>query len=201
MHPAAHHHQLFHARDQPLPAQLHQAPDQAQPRASLLRQQSAPGRLRPRRLRQQSPARRDRLMRRLLWVLWLLVLAAAISACGGSVAEGNGSSTASAPALASPPATCNGSDSAVHDRGQPDNFQAVPSAAFTKLPDGLQYTDLAAGTGPAVTEAQCITVQYTGWLSNGTKIDSSRDRDGGFQLQAGKAGQVIAGWQEGILGM
>ena len=140
-------------------------------------------------------------MRRLLWVLWLLVLAAAISACGGSVAEGNGSSTASAPALASPPATCNGSDSAVHDRGQPDNFQAVPSAAFTKLPDGLQYTDLAAGTGPAVTEAQCITVQYTGWLSNGTKFDSSRDRDGGFQLQAGKAGQVIAGWQEGILGM
>jgi FKBP-type peptidyl-prolyl cis-trans isomerase len=69
------------------------------------------------------------------------------------------------------------------------------------MPDGLQYADVVPGTGQAVANGQCVTVQYTGWLSNGTKFDSSRDRSGGFQLIAGPQGQVIKGWQEGIPGI
>jgi FKBP-type peptidyl-prolyl cis-trans isomerase len=142
-------------------------------------------------------------MRRRLAALCLPILGAVVIGCGGTVAEG-GATTATSPpaAAASPPAGCvEGPDNTVHDRGQPDNFNSTPSAPFTKQADGLQYSALVAGSGPAVTEGQCITVQYTGWLANGTKFDSSRDRDGGFQLLAGKQGQVIVGWQEGIPGM
>ena len=85
--------------------------------------------------------------------------------------------------------------------GTPDAFSAGVTAPLTTQPDGLQYADVVPGTGPAVANGQCITVQYTGWLADGTKFDSSRDRDGGFQLLAGKQGQVIQGWQEGIPGM
>ncbi|HXO66619.1 MAG TPA: FKBP-type peptidyl-prolyl cis-trans isomerase [Candidatus Dormibacteraeota bacterium] len=142
-------------------------------------------------------------MRARLAALWLPVMAAALTGCGGTVAEGGGASTSSAPpAATSAPAGCTeGADSTVHDRGQPDNFNAAPPAPFTTKADGLQLSDFAAGNGPAVAEGQCITVQYTGWLANGTKFDSSRDRDGGFQLLAGRQGQVIPGWQEGIPGM
>jgi FKBP-type peptidyl-prolyl cis-trans isomerase len=142
-------------------------------------------------------------MGRWLAALGLPILAVALTGCGGSVGEGSGASTTSAPpAAVSAPAGCTeGADSTVHDRGQPDNFSTTPTAPFTKTADGLQYSDLVAGTGAVVAEGQCITVQYTGWLASGTKFDSSRDRDGAFQLLAGKAGQVIPGWQEGIPGM
>lgn len=119
--------------------------------------------------------------------------------------EGNTTPTetsSSAVPLVSPTASCgSGADSTVASRGAPDAFQAYASAQFTKTADGLQYADVVPGTGPAVANGQCITVQYTGWLADGTKFDSSRDRDGGFQLIAGSGGQVIVGWQEGIPGI
>ena len=119
--------------------------------------------------------------------------------------EGNPTPTetsSSAVPLVSPTASCgSGADSTVASRGAPDAFQAYASAQFTKTADGLQYADVVPGTGPAVANGQCITVQYTGWLADGTKFDSSRDRDGGFQLIAGSGGQVIVGWQEGIPGI
>jgi FKBP-type peptidyl-prolyl cis-trans isomerase FkpA len=141
-------------------------------------------------------------MRRLLAALWLPILVAALTGCGGSVGEGGASTTSAPPAAASATAGCaEGPDNNFHDRGQPDNFSTTPPAPFTKTADGLQYSDLAVGSGATVSEGQCILVQYTGWLATGTKFDSSRDRDGGFQLLAGKQGQVIPGWQEGIPGM
>lgn len=119
--------------------------------------------------------------------------------------EGNPTPTdasSTAAPLLSPTASCgSGADSTVASRGAPDAFQAYASAQFTKTADGLQYADVVPGTGPAVANGQCITVQYTGWLADGTKFDSSRDRDGGFQLIAGSGGQVIVGWQEGIPGI
>lgn len=102
---------------------------------------------------------------------------------------------------ASSPRCVEGADSTVTSRGPADDFHAYAGAAFTKMADGLQYADVVAGTGPAVQSGQCVTVQYTGWLTDGTKFDSSRDRAGGFQLIAGSGGQVIAGWQEGIPGV
>ena len=70
---------------------------------------------------------------------------------------------------------------------------------------GLQYEDLAVGSGPEAKAGNHVTVHYTGWLRNddgtqGAKFDSSRDRNDPFQFSLG-AGHVIRGWDEGVQGM
>lgn len=71
----------------------------------------------------------------------------------------------------------------------------------TKLADGLIIEVLKQGTGEAVTKAgQNISVHYTGTLTDGTKFDSSVDRGQPFNFVLG-AGQVIRGWDEGLVGM
>jgi peptidylprolyl isomerase len=67
-------------------------------------------------------------------------------------------------------------------------------------PSGLQYVDLVEGTGPSPTAGQTMVVHYTGWLTNGTKFDSSVDRGMPFQFPLGQHA-VIAGWDEGVAGM
>jgi peptidylprolyl isomerase len=62
---------------------------------------------------------------------------------------------------------------------------------------GLQYVDVVEGTGETPKTGQTVTVHYTGTLENGTKFDSSRDRDRPFSFRIG-AGQVIKGWDEGL---
>jgi FKBP-type peptidyl-prolyl cis-trans isomerase len=76
----------------------------------------------------------------------------------------------------------------------------VDTTALTKTPSGLRYHDLAAGTGKEATAGRTVVVHYTGWLPNGEKFDSSRDRNQPFNFTLG-AGQVIAGWDEGVAGM
>jgi FKBP-type peptidyl-prolyl cis-trans isomerase len=73
-------------------------------------------------------------------------------------------------------------------------------AAMTKTPSGLAYRDLKVGTGATATAGKTVSVHYTGWLPNGTKFDSSRDRNQPFEFALG-AGQVIRGWDEGVAGM
>jgi len=80
-----------------------------------------------------------------------------------------------------------------------DAFSDGAALKPTSTSDGLQYADLQVGTGAAIESRTCVTVSYTGWLSTGTKFDSSRDTGHGFRFQIG--GQVIAGWNEGVLGM
>jgi FKBP-type peptidyl-prolyl cis-trans isomerase len=65
---------------------------------------------------------------------------------------------------------------------------------------GLSHIELVEGTGPAAAAGQQVTVHYTGWLTDGTKFDSSRDRGQPFSFRLG-AGQVIRGWDEGVAGM
>ena len=77
---------------------------------------------------------------------------------------------------------------------------AVDSAALTKTASGLQYQDVVVGTGPEAKAGQTAVVHYTGWLTDGTKFDSSRDRGQPFSFPLG-GGQVIAGWDEGVAGM
>jgi FKBP-type peptidyl-prolyl cis-trans isomerase len=67
-------------------------------------------------------------------------------------------------------------------------------------PSGLQYIDLAKGEGATAEAGNNVSVHYTGWLTDGTKFDSSVDRDQPFQFPLG-AGRVIAGWDEGVCGM
>jgi FKBP-type peptidyl-prolyl cis-trans isomerase FkpA len=67
-------------------------------------------------------------------------------------------------------------------------------------PSGLKYTDVKMGTGAEATTGQTAVVHYTGWLTDGTKFDSSKDRNQPFSFRLGQ-GQVIRGWDEGVLGM
>jgi FKBP-type peptidyl-prolyl cis-trans isomerase len=76
----------------------------------------------------------------------------------------------------------------------------IDSAALTKTASGLQYQDVVTGTGQTAAPGQVAVVHYTGWLTDGTKFDSSRDRGEPFSFPLG-GGQVIAGWDEGVAGM
>ena len=67
-------------------------------------------------------------------------------------------------------------------------------------PSGLVYEELTVGAGAEAASGQRVTVHYTGWLTNGTKFDSSKDRDDPFEFHLGQ-GQVIKGWDEGVAGM
>jgi len=65
---------------------------------------------------------------------------------------------------------------------------------------GLKYTDLQEGTGDEARTGKTVEVHYTGWLEDGTKFDSSKDRNQPFRFPLG-AGHVIRGWDEGVAGM
>jgi FKBP-type peptidyl-prolyl cis-trans isomerase FkpA len=70
----------------------------------------------------------------------------------------------------------------------------------TTTPSGLTIEDVTMGSGAAAAAGQNVTVHYTGWLTNGTKFDSSKDRNDPFVFPLG-AGRVIKGWDEGVQGM
>ena len=65
---------------------------------------------------------------------------------------------------------------------------------------GLKYEELVEGDGPAAGVGQQVSVHYTGWLTDGSKFDSSLDRDQPFEFKLGR-GMVIRGWDEGVAGM
>lgn len=77
---------------------------------------------------------------------------------------------------------------------------AVQSGQMVKTSSGLQYEDLVAGSGASPSPGRKVTVHYTGWLTDGRKFDSSVDRNEPFVFKIG-AGQVIAGWDEGVMTM
>ena len=72
--------------------------------------------------------------------------------------------------------------------------------AETTSSSGLKYEDLAVGEGEQAKAGQTVTVHYTGWLVDGKKFDSSKDREQPFSFTLGR-GQVIKGWDEGVQGM
>ncbi|WP_227306155.1 FKBP-type peptidyl-prolyl cis-trans isomerase [Acidisoma cellulosilyticum] len=82
-------------------------------------------------------------------------------------------------------------------------FAAAP-AGFTTLSDGVMEQDSVVGTGPVAQPGQTVVVMYTGWLyqdgQKGQKFDSSYDRNQPFSFVLGN-GQVIAGWDAGVVGM
>ena len=71
----------------------------------------------------------------------------------------------------------------------------------TTLPDGLQITDLVVGTGTQAMAGDTVSVDYVGTLTNGKQFDSTAAHGGQpFSFVLG-AGQVIRGWDEGVVGM
>lgn len=65
---------------------------------------------------------------------------------------------------------------------------------------GLQIEEIKVGEGETASSGHFVSVHYTGWLTNGTKFDSSKDRDEPFEFPLGQH-NVIAGWDEGVQGM
>lgn len=65
---------------------------------------------------------------------------------------------------------------------------------------GLIIEDVKPGEGQEARPGQIVTVHYTGWLTDGRKFDSSKDRHDPFQFHLGGQ-EVIAGWDEGVVGM
>src|SRR6186713_770049 len=129
--------------------------------------------------------------------LRLLAAALALSfmsfmACSGKTEESTApSDTAATPqeetSAASAPAGAGADTFAM-----PTNLQTTPS--------GLQYAIDQPGTGTKPQARQTVTVHYTGWLTDGTKFDSSRDRGEPFAFVIGQ-GNVIPGWDEGVADM
>jgi len=71
---------------------------------------------------------------------------------------------------------------------------------FITTPSGLKYKDIVVGNGPSPKEGQTCIVHYHGTLENGTVFDSSVDRGTPFEFKIG-VGQVIKGWDEGVMTM
>jgi len=89
---------------------------------------------------------------------------------------------------------------AVVTRGSFSASLGIDTTTMTRTPSGLRYQDLVKGQGAEAVAGKSVVVHYTGWLPNGEKFDSSRDRNEPFSFTLG-AGQVIAGWDEGVAGM
>ncbi len=64
----------------------------------------------------------------------------------------------------------------------------------------LTIEELSPGTGAEAVAGKQVSVHYTGWLTGGQMFDSSRSRGRPFTFALG-AGQVIAGWDQGVAGM
>ncbi|MBL7686072.1 MAG: FKBP-type peptidyl-prolyl cis-trans isomerase [Deltaproteobacteria bacterium] len=76
----------------------------------------------------------------------------------------------------------------------------VTTSKSTTTPSGLKIEDIKVGTGAPAVVGKKVKVHYTGWLLDGTKFDSSKDRGDPFVFTLG-AGEVIKGWDEGVTTM
>ncbi len=76
----------------------------------------------------------------------------------------------------------------------------VDLSAMQKTGGGLYYEMKKPGKGATAEPGDMVTVHYTGWLPDGTKFDSSRDRGEPFSFRLGQ-GTVIEGWEKGVTGM
>ncbi len=81
-----------------------------------------------------------------------------------------------------------------------DFFPDTTTLTFEHGSEGLRYAVIQQGEGEPAKAGANVKVHYTGWLTNGYKFDSSRDRDQAFAFPLG-GGRVIRGWDLGVAGM
>lgn len=94
---------------------------------------------------------------------------------------------------------------AAKDGGNPDEVSYAPSlgvrlSEMRRSADGLYVQDLTLGEGPGATAGDRVSVEYTGWLPSGRKFDSTGEGGAPFTFNLGR-GQVIQGWDQGVMGM
>ncbi len=126
-------------------------------------------------------------------VAFVLILGLSmLTACNETSAA---SLTATSPAVTSLPPT-------VAPTVAPSPTSALPPVTGTivKTATGLQYIDVKIGSGTEVLTGHQVTLQYTGYLANGQKFDSSYDHTRPYAFRVGM-GSVIKGWDEGLIGM
>jgi peptidylprolyl isomerase len=154
-------------------------------------------RLRGRERRELRHRQRQPLARRGSLVLWagaafVVVVVAAVAVL---VLRGGGGSSAVADPTPLVGATVIVGDETPQSSGPP----AVPGEP-TVTGSGLGFIDVSEGSGDAPEAGQTVVVNYTGWLDDGTKFDSSLDRGRPFEFVLG-VDPVIDGWEEGLASM
>ena len=119
----------------------------------------------------------------------------ALAACGGEKAASRADTTPAADTARAEPA---------EDLTRVDTAIApalrVDLAEMTRRPSGLYVLDRRRGTGAAADSGKWVTVNYTGWLANGTVIDDTRKAGTPRNVLLG-FGRVIPAWEEGLRGM
>jgi FKBP-type peptidyl-prolyl cis-trans isomerase len=85
-------------------------------------------------------------------------------------------------------------------RGRPDLHPRASRLHATVTGTGLTIEDTLLGEGSVAAPGLTVSVHYTGWLAGGRRFDSSRERAEVFEFEL-DAGEVIAGWDEGVQGM
>jgi len=81
-----------------------------------------------------------------------------------------------------------------------DGIPEITAIQKETTPEGLIIETIKEGSDKTALKGMKVTIHYTGWLENGKKLDSSRDRDQAFSFPLGE-GRVIKGWEKGIEGM
>ena len=125
-----------------------------------------------------------------LVVVLALVAAIGLSGCG---------TPAGSPSQKSTPSETQASAQPVQPKVPQESTPATPKDDAEKTA-GLVTSDAVVGDGPEAKSGDRVTVHYTGWLLDGTKFDSSKDRNKPFPFSLG-AGEVIPGWDQGVAGM
>ena len=90
-------------------------------------------------------------------------------------------------------------DAPAANQPAPGPATAVPARPVAEGTE-MKLDDIKVGIGAVAEVGKSVTVHYTGWLTDGTKFDSSKDRGQPFTFQLG-AGRVIKGWDQGVAGM
>lgn len=156
-------------------------------------------------------------MRSLLSVFAIIALLAVVAGCKGpqpEPVESAGSPGAAetglpedavtepttAPSEAAPETETKTEESASDTEGSVPKLEGEEGKETVKTDSGLEYIVLAEGTGEKPTKGQTVEAHYTGWLTDGTKFDSSKDRDEPFSFAVGQ-GEVIPAWDEALLDM
>jgi FKBP-type peptidyl-prolyl cis-trans isomerase FkpA len=123
----------------------------------------------------------------------LAVVALMATACGAGSPSASTTVAPTDSAASSTSAAGAGSSTAAESTGS-------TAGGTTQSATKLEIKDLVVGKGATAKTGDPVTVDYTGWLMDGTKFDSSIDRNQPFAFTIG-AGRVIEGWDKGVAGM